>query len=119
MKFSFLDALSTTFVAMTIVFALLIILQYIIRLQSFIIKFAAKINLNHKEDIIYKEPEKEEEVHFLEIEREDDLEVVAVIAAVLAAYLDIPQSNLKIKSIKRISNNSGWGISAIESNLKG
>ena len=42
MKFSFLDALSTTFVAMTIVFALLIILQYIIKLQSFIINFAGK-----------------------------------------------------------------------------
>ena len=42
MKFSVLDALSTTFVAMTIVFALLIILQYIIRLQSFILNFDRK-----------------------------------------------------------------------------
>jgi len=54
---------------------------------------------------------------FSEVETQDDLEVVAVIAAVLAAYLDIPQSSLKIKSIKRINNNSGWEISAIENNL--
>lgn len=116
MKFSVLDALSTTFVAMTIVFALLIILQYIIRLQSFIINTVAKKSVNHKVDIIHKEQEKEEEI--VEVEPEDDLEIVAVIAAALASYLDIPASNLKIKSIKRI-NNSGWGISAIENNLKG
>ena len=54
---------------------------------------------------------------FSEVGPQDDLEVVAVIAAVLAAYLDIPQSNLKIKSIKRIINNSGWEISAIANNL--
>ncbi|MBZ9689525.1 OadG family protein [Clostridium estertheticum] len=119
MKFSFLDALSTTFVAMTIVFALLIILQYIIKLQSFIINTVAKKNANHEVGIIYKEKEEEIETVEVEPEPEDDLEVVAVIAAVLASYLDIPQSSLKIKSIKRISNNSGWGISAIESNLKG
>lgn len=117
MKFSFLDALSTTFVAMTIVFALLIILQYIIKLQSFIINTVGKKSENHEVAIIYKE--KEEETETVEVEPEDDLEVVAVIAAVLVAYLDIPKSSLKIKSIKRISNNSGWGISAIESNLKG
>ncbi|MBU3145870.1 OadG family protein [Clostridium sp. CF012] len=116
MKLSFLDALSTTFVAMTIVFVLLIILQYIIRLQSFIINTMAKKTVNHKVDIIHKEKEEIDEV---ESELEDDLEVVAVIAAVLAAYLDVPQSNLKIKSIKRINNNNlGWGISAFESNLK-
>ena len=118
MKFSFLDALSTTFVAMAIVFALLIILQYIIRLQSFIISTIAKKSVNHKVDnkvdIILKEKEE-----IVEVQPEDDLEVVAVIAAILATYLDVPQSNLKIKSIKRISNNLGWGISAIESNLKG
>ena len=43
---------------------------------------------------------------------------MAVIAAALAAYLDIPESNLKIKSIKRVNNNSGWGISAIENEYK-
>ncbi|MBU3129195.1 OadG family protein [Clostridium tagluense] len=113
MKFSVLDALSTTFVAMTIVFALLIILQYIIKLQSFIINFASKKSVNNKVDISYKEAEE-----IVEVQPKDDLEVVAVIAAALATYLDIPQSNLKIKSIKRIDNNSGWGISAIENNLR-
>ena len=62
MEFSFLDALSTTFVAMTIVFALLIILQYIIRLQSFILNFRAKKDKIHTADIIDMEYEDEEEV---------------------------------------------------------
>lgn len=48
----------------------------------------------------------------------DDLEVAAVIAAVLAVYLDIPQGKLKIKSIKRANNNSAWGVAAIENNLR-
>ena len=61
MEFSFLDALSTTFVAMTIVFALLIILQYIIKFQSFILNFGAKKDKVHKVDIIDKEYEEEEE----------------------------------------------------------
>jgi len=113
MKFTLLDALSTTVVAMAIVFALLIMLQYIIKLQSFILNFSVRKSVVHEVDIILKE---EEEVE-VEIEPEDELEVVAVIAAALAAYLDIPQSNLKIKSIRRMNNNSSWGIAAIENNL--
>ena len=54
----------------------------------------------------------------VEVELQDDLEVVAVIAAALATYLDVPESNLRIKSIKRVNSNSGWGISAIGNNLK-
>ena len=114
MKFTILDALGTTVVAMAIVFALLIMLQYIIKLQSFILNFSVRKSVVHEVDIILKEEEEEEEV---EIEPEDELEVVAVIAAALAAYLDIPQSNLKIKSIRRMNNNSSWGIAAIENNL--
>lgn len=116
MEFTLLDALSTTVVAMAIVFTLLIMLQYIIKLQSFILNFSVRKRVVHEVDIILEEEEEEVEVE-VEIEPEDELEVVAVIAAALAAYLDIPQSNLKIKSIRRINNNSSWGIAAIENNL--
>lgn len=101
MEYSFLDALGTTVVAMTIVFALLILLMYIIKLQSFILNFQVKKVQIDKIDMVEEEEEEEEKP-------QDDLEIVAAIAAALSSYLDVPQSNLNIKSIKRVSNN--WGI---------
>ncbi len=112
MEFSVLDALSTTVVAMIIVFSLLVILQYIIRLESFIIETIANKNDQHNAGTSHNKQgsEKPREEQIIEVETKDELEVVAVIAAALSTYLKIPNSNLKIKSIKRISNNSGWGI---------
>ncbi|MCB2291000.1 OadG family protein [Clostridium sp. CS001] len=100
MKYSFLDALGTTFVAMIIVFSLLILLMYIIKFQSFILNLPGKKAQINKVDIV--EEEKEEGKQY-----QDDLEIVAAIAAALSSYLDVPQSNLNIKSIKRVS--SKWG----------
>jgi sodium pump decarboxylase gamma subunit len=98
MEYSFFDALGTTFVAMIIVFALLIFLMYIIKFQSFILNFPAKKAQINKIAIV----EEEEET-----QHQDDLEIVAAITAALSSYLDVPQSNLNIKSIKRV--NSKWG----------
>jgi sodium pump decarboxylase gamma subunit len=98
MEYSFFDALGTTFVAMIIVFALLIFLMYIIKFQSFILNFPGKKVQISKVDIVEEEHEEQ---------AQDDLEIVAAIAAALSSYLDVPQSNLNIKSIKRINNN--WG----------
>ncbi len=114
MEFTFLDALNTSLVAMIIVFSLLVILQYIIKFQSFVLNFRSKKIQTHKLDIIEEEEEQE-----VQEEPQDDLEVVAVIAAALSAYLDIPESNLKIKSIKRVDNNWAHGMSAIGNNFKG
>lgn len=107
MKFSFFNALSTSFVAMSIVFVLLIFLQYIIKLQSFMLNLVFNKEEVPKVNIIGGNDD--EEPH-MEDELQDDLEIVAAIAAALSAYLDVPESNLKIKSIKRINNNWGQGI---------
>lgn len=41
--------------------------------------------------------------------KEDELELVAAIMGALSAYLDMPASKLKIKSIKRVDGtNSTW-----------
>jgi sodium pump decarboxylase gamma subunit len=98
MKYSFLDAIGTTVVAMSIVFALLILLMYIIKFQSFILNFQGKKVQINKIDMVEEDEEEE---------TQDNLEMVAAIAAALSSYLDVPQSNLNIKSIKRVSNN--WG----------
>jgi Na+-transporting methylmalonyl-CoA/oxaloacetate decarboxylase gamma subunit len=111
MKFSFLDALITTLVAMTIVFSLLVILMFIIKLQSFILNFSVNKVKIDKVDIINDEEKLYDETQNDDLE--DDLELVAVIAAGLSAYLDKPEANLRIKSIKRINSNSFWGISEV------
>jgi Na+-transporting methylmalonyl-CoA/oxaloacetate decarboxylase gamma subunit len=111
MEFSFLDALITTLVAMTIVFSLLVILMFIIKLQSFILNFSVNKVKIDKVDIINDEEKLYDETQNDDLE--DDLELVAVIAAGLSAYLDKPEANLRIKSIKRINSNSFWGISEV------
>ncbi len=114
MEFTFSDAVITSLIAMTIVFSLLVILQYIIKIQSFIMNYSVKkvkVDQVEQVDIINKEEEKHGEM-------KDNLEIIAVITATLSAYLDKPESNLKIKSIKRINSNSLWQTSAIENNLK-
>jgi sodium pump decarboxylase gamma subunit len=104
MEFTFLNAISTSFVAMAIVFALLIILQYIIKFQSFILSSKLSGDKVRKIEAISSEEIVEEIVQ--EVDVQDDLEVVAAIAAALSVYLDMPASNLIIKRIKRV--NSNW-----------
>jgi hypothetical protein len=100
MEFSYSDALITTLVAMTIVFSLLVTLMFIIKFKSSKLKFLLgnKVKVDTI-DISNNEEEQYDEIRGDEIE--ENLESVAVISAALSAYLDKPQSNLRIKSIKR------------------
>ena len=104
MEFSILDALNTSFVTMIIVFSLLIILQYIIKFQSFILNLKIKRAQVNTVDIIDNEDETIVEDDFQD-NFQDDFEVMAVIVAAISAYTDKPESNLRIKSIKRVNNN--------------
>lgn len=111
MEFSYLDALITTIVAMTIVFSLLVTLMFITKFQSFILSFPRNKVKPDTVDIIDNEEEQYDEIKGAEIKK--NLELVAVIAAALSAYLDQPQANLRIKGIKRINSNSFRGISEV------
>jgi hypothetical protein len=104
MKISSLDALITTLVVMTIVFLLLVALMFIIKSQSFILNFLSgnKVKVDTI-GIINNEEEQYDEIKGDEIE--ENLEIVAIISATLSAYIDQPQSNLRIKSIKRVNSN--------------
>ncbi|WP_461613855.1 OadG family protein [Clostridium sp. Marseille-QA1073] len=112
-KLSLIDALGVSAVAMIIVFAVLVILMYIIKFQSFLLR-------DKKKEM---EPVKEEkfepvvqEVETIE-NPEDDLELVAVIMASLSAHLNVPVSDLNIKSIKRVnSGNANWQSNATKFN---
>jgi biotin carboxyl carrier protein len=101
MEFSYLDTLTTTLVAMAIFFSLLVTLMFIIKFQSFILSFLARNKVKvDTVDIINNEEEQYDEIRGDAIE--ENLQIVAVISAALSAYLDQPQSNLRIKSIKRL-----------------
>jgi Na+-transporting methylmalonyl-CoA/oxaloacetate decarboxylase gamma subunit len=93
MEFTFLNAISTSFVAMAIVFALLIILQYIIKFQSFILSSKLSGDKVRKIEAISSEEIVEEIVQEVDVQA-------------LSVYLDMPASNLIIKRIKRV--NSNW-----------
>lgn len=111
------DALIITLVGMGTVFSGLIIIWFIISTFKYISKLEA-LGKNRKEQDKQKKevpkasieeviPETVEEVH-------DDLELVAVIASVIAASMNTSVDQLKVRSIKRIINgSSNWQTSKI------
>lgn len=107
-------ALGVSSVAMIIVFSVLVILMLLIKAESFIFT----LNKSKDKDIIEKSTiiNEEEKVEDLvdEININKDLEVVAVITSALSAYLDVPTSQLNIKSIKRINRSSNWNRNIVE-----
>ena len=100
MELLYLYVVSTIFVAMVIVFALILCMQYVSKFKSFILNFLGNKASVNKIKIVEKNEEYKKENEPL-----DELEVVAVIVAALSSYLDVPQESLNIKSIKRVDSN--------------
>lgn len=102
---SLIDALGVSAVAMIIVFAVLAILMYVIKFQSFLLRDKKKKIEPIKEEIVEATVQEAEVIE----NPQDDLELVAVIMATLSAHLNVPASGLNIKSIKRINSvNANW-----------
>jgi len=100
------QSLMVTVFSMVIVFLTLLIISYLIKgLQSFSQKDRDEKTVENIEPI--KTEEKQEIIE--EVEYSDDEELVAVIAAAIAANIGVDISNVKIKSIKRVpQNTSVW-----------
>ncbi|MPN14291.1 hypothetical protein SDC9_161617 [bioreactor metagenome] len=114
-KFAF--SLNVSFVAMAIVFGILVILWFVIRSQSFLLgekkgsKVEESVDLNE-----VKKGNIEEVLQTIDISK--DYEIVAAIMAALSAELDTPISGLNIKSIKRVNTlNSNWQKTSIDEKL--
>ncbi|NEU05666.1 OadG family protein [Clostridium senegalense] len=101
----FIFAVGVSVVAMLIVFAVLIILMFIIKFQNSIFekRSAKNIEKEKPEDTVIVTKVEENE----EVELQDDSEIVAAIIGALSLQLDVPTSGLNIRSIKRVSN-SNW-----------
>lgn len=114
-KFAF--SLNVSFVAMIIVFAILIILWFVIRSQSFLLGVRKNTNEERNESLdVMKENKAEEVLEVIDMSKE--YEIVAAIIAALSAELDVPASGLNIKSIKRVNTlSSNWQKTSIGEKL--
>ncbi|KAJ49408.1 sodium pump decarboxylase gamma subunit [Clostridium tetanomorphum] len=106
----FLEGLKVTIFSMSIVFLVLIILMYVIKLQTFLLNKSDKRKV--KDEIIIEDSYENQKEH---ISLDNDKEIVAVIAATLAMYMDTSVDNINIRNIKRINSSLEWRKSGIKS----
>jgi glutaconyl-CoA/methylmalonyl-CoA decarboxylase subunit delta len=114
-KFTF--SLNVSFVAMVIVFSILIILWFVIKSQSFLLGVRKDTPPATDNNIMKSNTENIEQVHEV-VNLQDNMELVAAIMAALSAHVGTPISELNIKSIKRMNNiSSNWQKTSIEDKL--
>lgn len=106
--------LLVTVFAMLIVFAVLYVIQLVIKIQTYLLK---DVGEHKKENTVINVIPKEEMVIQEVKPVENDLEVVAAIMAALSAYTGKSSDELNIRSIKRVNANSNWRSSSLQ-NLK-
>lgn len=115
-----LDKLSqaggVTLIAMGIVFSVLIVLMFVIKIQTRVLGSVKEEEkeINNKKVEVVDEIKDNSIVKPLRLE--DDMQLVAAIMAALSAYTGKEASELRIKSINR-TNSSNWTNSAIKSNM--
>ncbi|WXR60647.1 OadG family protein [Peptostreptococcaceae bacterium AGR-M142] len=95
-----LGCLVVTLLAMVIVFAVLVLLMFIVKTMK---SFA---NKPKKEEVVVKAKPVEEEVE--EEVKTDDKQLVAVITAAIAASLNTSTSKIVVKRIERLSEDPAW-----------
>ncbi len=106
------EGLTVTIVGMGITLIALLLLSYILDLFGILSKAKSK----EKPEMI---SEIAEETNIEEEEIEDDLELIAVITAAVAASLNTTTDQLQIRSFRRIgSKGSNWSSNAKQENLQ-
>lgn len=99
------DALIITLVGMGTVFAGLIVIWFII--STF--KYISKIEALGKKKEVDKTPSVREDIPETIVEEKEDLELIAVIASVIAMSMNTSVDQLRVRSIKRVTNGqSKW-----------
>ncbi len=94
----FVDGISTFFIGVTIVFVTLVLLIIAIRLISKIVAFIE--NASKKEPVaIQVQPVAAKPV---KLQKTDELELVAVITAAIAASMGTTSDKLQVKSLRKV-----------------
>ncbi|NMA84772.1 MAG: hypothetical protein GX962_13030 [Epulopiscium sp.] len=95
------EGLMITIIGMGITLLSLLLLSYILDLFGYLSKGKPKTEAAVEEVVVTDVEESEEEI--------DDLELIAVISAAIAASLETTTDQLQIRSFKRVGNpNSNW-----------
>lgn len=102
------EAIETTIFGMGLVLVTLYILSLILDLMRVIFAPSSKVKKN---DIADNEDLPSEKSNTMATDSEDDTQLVAVISAALAHYLQSPVSSIKIGSIRKIHEKTPiWGL---------
>lgn len=113
----FTSSLNVSFVAMAIVFGILVILWFVIKSQSFLLGGRKNTTINTESDSAKDKAEAVEQVLEI-INPQENMEIVAAIMAALSTHMGTSISDLNIKSIKRVNSiNSNWQKRSIEDKL--
>lgn len=97
----FIEGLGTTVVGMLTVFAVLIMLSFVLYLLKFVNKDIKKTEIVEDKVIETKEQMPVEPIVQEDV---DDLELIAVITAAIASSLNTNSDRLQVKSIVRVNN---------------
>lgn len=96
----FVAGFSTFLIGIVIVFAVLILLIWIIQAIGNIVSKIAEKNQPKKEEA--PAPVAVEAAVTVEVNKEDELELIAVITAVIAASLGTTSDQLQVKSLRKV-----------------
>ena len=112
---NWMDSLSiggqTTIIGLAIVFAVLVILMFVLKIMEKI--FAPKTE-KKAEVVAPVSVVKQAKV----VETEDDEEIIAVLTAAIAASLNTSTYNLRIKSFRRVANNApAWNKAGLNETI--
>lgn len=107
------EGLMTTFVGLVIVFAVLIILMLVMMLMKVVFYNPTQRKKSKAEAAAVDKPDNDLASATVEASA-DDTELIAVLAAAVAACLDKPASKFNIKSYKRVgSNATAWNKAGV------
>ncbi len=110
--------LQTTVVGLCTVFAALAILMFVLKLFDYIFNKKSKPETNDEAKTENVAPVPVQPA-VKAVENEDDEELIAVLTAAIAASLNTSTYNLKIRSYRRISNNTpAWNKAGIKETIE-
>lgn len=105
-----ISGVATVFIVLILIALIIGSLQYVINPKKTIETIKRRKAQKAKSLEIVNETvvESEETVTSVDVPVQDDLELVAVITATIAASLDVSTDRLMVRSIKRVGQNSNW-----------
>jgi len=102
----FLSTLSITILGMVVVFIVLVIIAYSLRLLKIIFSEKPKKTLVEAEKVVeVKGEEPEETVH---INKDDDIDLIVLLTAAIAAFEGTSGENLIVRNIRELPQNKSY-----------